>query len=343
MRERDRDLADENLLRNGMSGSGRLRRRKGCIENIGFWGVLTILLVVSSGIERVDGLPLAQAETPLPTTSSTQLITSVASPGATLNPVSSTSTTDSTSVTSTKPTSTPGTVVTDSPLVRTTSIGSESSLHSVSSNSSIRSASGSITASSTSKTPAVLPTSTTDDDGDDDDDGPKSTDEKTYNSLVNFYFLILAGVIGFAVLGWYLWRRRRKGKTSRDQRRGLEALRRDLELGRLRRGFLGVVGRGGNNNSPTNEELPAYVSPIIVREKLTIYMCSYQSVRVPLSSLARPPGYEESTTEPRTASVLHTIEEEHSVTSRSGSPEIPLRPEIHATTTRQENDRQTRL
>ena len=60
------------------------------------------------------------------------------------------------------------------------------------------------------------------------------------------------------MLGWYLWRRRRKGKTTRDQRRGLEALRRDLELGRLRRGILGVVGRGGSNNSPTNEELPAY-------------------------------------------------------------------------------------
>lgn len=45
----------------------------------------------------------------------------------------------------------------------------------------------------------------------------------------------------------------------RDRRRGLEALRRDLELGRLRRGFLGVVGRGGSNQSQNSaEELPAY-------------------------------------------------------------------------------------
>jgi hypothetical protein len=139
---------------------------------------------------------------------------------------------------------------------------------------------------------------------------------------VNFYFLILAAAIGFAVLGWWLWRRRRKGKTTRDQRRGLEALRRDLELGRLRRGFRGVVGRG-NTHSATNlsEELPAYA---ISMEKVN---GRYQPVRSLPVAVTRPPGYEEVVTGgTRTASGgLHTIEEE-STASRAETPDGNLPP-----------------
>ena len=235
---------------------GRWKIWRSAREHVGLWGFLTILFFASSGVERVYALPLAQAENPTTTpTTSTSLITA-ASQSPMLSTVRSTTTSGSTpvAISSSKTTSTPGTVVTDSPLVKTKP---ESSVASLLQNfSSIGSVFGSLsaTASPTAPIQTILPSPSV---GDGNDDGNNtSSDEKTYNSLLNFYFLILAGGIGFAVLGWYLWRRRRKGKTTRDQRRGLEALRRDLELGRLRRGILGVVGRGGSNNSGTNEELP---------------------------------------------------------------------------------------
>jgi len=127
------------------------------------------------------------------------------------------------------------------------------------------------------------------------------------------------------VLGWWLWRRRRKGKTTRDQRRGLEALRRDLELGRLRRGFRGVVGRANTHsatNVSVNEELPAYAAPW---EEIN---GRYQPVRSLPVAVTRPPGYEEVVTGRRTTSVgggLHTIEEE-STASRAETPDGNIPP-----------------
>jgi uncharacterized iron-regulated membrane protein len=247
-------------LENWSRERGQLRRSRWPREYVGLWGFLTILLFASSGVDRAYALALAQAENPTTTlTTSTSLI-KAASQSPTLNNVKSTTTSGSTTVafSSSKTTSTPGTVVTDSPLVKSKL---ESSVASLLQNfSSIGSVFGSLnsTASPTAPIQTILPSPSDGDGSDDGDDDGNNTspDEKTYNSLLNFYFLILAGAIGFAVLGWYLWRRRRKGKTTRDQRRGLEALRRDLELGRLRRGILGVVGRGGSNNSATNEELP---------------------------------------------------------------------------------------
>jgi hypothetical protein len=210
--------------------------------------------VISSGIGQVHAVPVDGAGT------------AVASPSPTVTGVSETSSSSSSILqnSSTTTGTVPGTVVTDSPLVRTRSDSLVSESASTSGGSLLRnqsstaSATGaaSMTGSSTAQSQTILPSPTTND-----NDSPSSTPQvNTYNSLVNFYFLILAGFIGFAVLGWYIWRRRRRGKTTRDQRRGLEALRRDIELGRLRRGFLGVVGRGGNNTQPpATEELPAYV------------------------------------------------------------------------------------
>ena len=178
-----------------------------------------------------------------------------ATPSPTLPGVSQTTSSPSTTGT------VPGKVVTDSPLVRTQSdsssalpSGSAFSRNSSYSTSVTQSLSGT-TVGSAVNTKSVLPSPTTND-----DTPAQSSQESTYNSLVNFYFLILAGFIGFAILGWWYWRRRRRGKTTRDQRRGLDALRRDLELGRLRRGFLGVMGRGENTaHGSVIEELPTFV------------------------------------------------------------------------------------
>ena len=147
------------------------------------------------------------------------------------------------------------------------------------------------------------------------------------------------------MLGWWIWRRRRKGKTTRDQRRGLEALRRDLELGRLRRGFLGVV-RGGNTPNPNMadgtpgtpvEELPAYVS---LSFTVDANPCRYNPLRSPPTAVTRPPGYEEAVNTPRSPSTtrqLTTIEEEQSIHSRSQTPDPPppsSRPDDDTTTLR---------
>lgn len=229
----------------------RGHRRKRKCHSIGLFGILTLILVGLQGGGNVYAAPVAQADTltsPLIAVSPSPTLTSVSS---TVAPLSASETQSSLSST----TSTiPGTVVTDSPLVRTKSLSSQSALPSSLTNQSASlgtpTESISTTVSSAVETRTILPSPTTNA-----DDAPStSSQEKTYNSLVNFYFLILAGAIAFAILGWWLWRRRRKGKTTRDQRRGLEALRRDLELGRLRRGILGVVGRGNTSG----EELPTY-------------------------------------------------------------------------------------
>jgi uncharacterized iron-regulated membrane protein len=234
----------------GLSGYGsRGRRRRRKFDSIALFGVLGALLVGLSHVGIVYAAPVAQADT-------ATLPAVVASPSPTLTSVSSTNTASisasSQSSSASTTTTVPGTVVTDSPLVRTRSVSSDSALSSGSRNqsASIGSATQSIstTVSSTIETKTLLPSPTSND-----NDGPATTQqEQTYNSLVNFYFLILAGAIAFAILGFWYWRRRRRGKTTRDQRRGLEALRRDLELGRLRRGILGV-GRRGNTGG---EELP---------------------------------------------------------------------------------------
>lgn len=271
MKLRDIEISDENVQIASARGRGWQRRRTNIdVMKYGIWVILAIVLVSSSGITGVDAVPVAQAETTKAVTTSTQttpIITPSPSPTvtgitATTHSGSSTSSSESSSTT----TSVPGTVVTDSPLVKTkSSVSAESALPSnnssiYSNQSSIASATDSSSTSVTSalQSPTILQSPTTN------DDGPNTTpQESTYNSLVNFYFLILAGAIAFAVLGWWLWRRRRKGKTTREQRRGLEALRRDLELGTFRRGLLGVVGRGGGNNPPNTapaEELPAYLS-----------------------------------------------------------------------------------
>lgn len=325
MIDRDKETMKENSSKSGTRERARQRRRRRSREYFGLWGLLSILFFASTGVDKVYALPLTQAENPTTTQATSTSLINGASPGPTLNAVSSTTTAGSSTVSASSTiTTTPGTVVTDSPLVKTSSDSSELSGTSLSQNfSSISSAFGlsSTTTNSTAQTSTILPSPSAGDSGDNDNGTPN---EQTYNSLLNFYFLILAGFIGFAVLGWYLWRRRRKGKTTRDQRRGLEALRRDLELGRLRRGILGVVGRGGSNNPPTNEELPPY--ELVFLRKLII---SYQNVQVPPSALTRPPGYEESITRPRTATgpLLHTIEEEQSIASRSETPETPLPPE----------------
>lgn len=306
---------------NSMRKRGRRKPRRS-VEYFGFWGFLAILLFTSNCIEKVYALPLTQAETTKPSTSpTTTTAISHASPSPVVNVVSSTRSRSSvsSSVRSSTTTSIHGTVVTDSPLVRSKLSSALPLSDSFSRNQSIASgASGSIfvSASSTIQSPTILPSPTTDD-GDGDNN---NSAVKTYNSLVNFYFLILAAFIGFAVLGWWIWRRRRKGKTIRDQRRGLEALRRDMELGRLRRGFLGVVGRGGSNNPTPNEELPEYYS------RSTKTNCRYQPVRSPPSALTRPPGYNEtvSPSRPRTANEpLHIIEEENPVLSQTETPDIP--------------------
>src|SRR6266496_3460301 len=202
MKGRDKGIMEENSSRSGMRERGGRKSRRWSRESIGLWGFLTILLVASTGVDRVYALPLAQAGNPTTTliTTSTSGING-ASPGPTLNTVTSTTTSDSSSgvASSSKTTSTPGTVVTDSPLVKTKPVSSESSIATLSQNlSSIGSASGLLsTTASTTQTPTILPSPS---DGGDDGYGSRgSPDEKTYNSLVNFYFLILAGVIGFAV------------------------------------------------------------------------------------------------------------------------------------------------
>jgi uncharacterized iron-regulated membrane protein len=248
-------MEDDDSLRNSMGERARRRRRKSA--EFGFWGFMAILVVASNGIGKVFALPMAQADTTTPATSpTTTTLIKTATPGPILNPTINTVSGSSTSsVKSSTTTSVPGTIVTDSPLVRSklSSISPFSLASNASYSGSALSGSFSVMASSTSQSSTILPSPTTNDDNSNNTNG---SDENTYNSLVNFYFLILAAFIGFAVLGWWIWRRRRKGKTTRDQRRGLEALRRDLELGRLRRGFLGVVGRGGNNTPTTNEDLP---------------------------------------------------------------------------------------
>jgi len=296
-----------------------ISRRKGKgWRDIGLWAVMAVLMVTSTGF--VQAVPVEGVETSI-----------TASPSLTLSGVSRTSSTSSTSTQSgddsTTTTAVPGTVVTDSPLVRTRSNSDSSASQSTVSGESLsgnQSFTASVTesitrstASSTTNSQTILPSPTTDNDGNNNGSGSSNPQESTYNSLLNFYFLILAGVIGFAVLGWWMWRRRRRGKTNRDQRRGLEALRQDLELGRLRRGFLGVVGRGGNNTTtpttPPSEELPAY-----------------QPVRPPPAAVIRPPGYDVPLVpRPRTASggPLGTIEEEQSISSRAVTPEIPPHPD----------------
>jgi cytoskeletal protein RodZ len=249
---------------------GKRRRRRKVETSFGLWTALAILIIASI-MGPVSAIPVAQAvEDPLTSTSSSLSSTSITtpSPSQTVSSVSSTSTSDTStsSSISSSTTSIPGTVVTDSPLVRSKSSSSELALPSGGSSAS-RNASTSIGSATTfisttastagdAKTPVPSPTSN-------DGTAPETTaDEKTYNTLANLYFLLLGAAIALAVLAWYLWRRRRKGKTTRDQRRGLEALRRDLELGRLRRGLRGVVGRGGGNtnHSPSADELPAYTS-----------------------------------------------------------------------------------
>jgi hypothetical protein len=259
MNKRNTNITTDDAPRNTIGRRGRRRKRRRSVE-YGFWGFLTILLVGTNGIGSVYAMPLEKDASPTTqstlseTTTSSQ--TTTASHRAPLHSVTTTKTShsSSTSISSTRTTTIPGTIVTDSPLVRTGSISlALSSSHSFVSNFSSIGSTKSSTSSSTTESPTILPSPTTDDG--DNNDSSNSPEQTTYD----FFFLLLAGAIGFAVLGWWIWRRRRKGKTNRDQRRGLEALRRDLEIGRLRRGFLGVVGRG-NNNPPTvpEEELPAY-------------------------------------------------------------------------------------
>jgi hypothetical protein len=306
---------------------GCRRKGKGW-RDFGLWAVMAALMVTSNGFVRA--VPVEGVETSI-----------TASPSPTLSGVSRTSSTSSTSTQSddsTTTTAVPGTVVTDSPLVRTRSNSDSSASQSTVSGESLsgnQSFTASVTesitrstASSTTNSQTILPSPTTDNDGNNNGSGSSNPQESTYNSLLNFYFLILAGVIGFAVLGWWIWRRRRRGKTNRDQRRGLEALRQDLELGRLRRGFLGVVGRGGNNTTtpttPPSEELPAYIPCHNQTDG------RYQPVRPPPAAVIRPPGYNEPLVpRPRTASggPLGTIEEEQSIASRAVTPEIPPHPD----------------
>jgi len=285
------------------------------------YGVLAIFLTAGLFVGRLEAAPLAQAGDARDAETSSAAITAQvsATPGVgTASPVTGTPSHSSTTALLS------GTVVTDSPLIRTVfSVSAEESPSASLGQSQFatpQATSGTATASSSQFT-SILPSPTTND-----EDPGTTQQEKTYNSLVNFYFLILAGVIALAVLAWYIWRRRRRGKTTRDRRRGLEALRRDLELGRLRRGILGVVGRGGNSNStppneestPANEELPAYVP------QLRRLMGRYNAVRTPPPALTRPPEYEESV-RPRTANgqPLHTIHEEQ---SRSQTPDTPFPP-----------------
>jgi|SRR5277367_2881315 len=268
MKVRDCEISSENVQTIPVRGRGwRRRQTRMGVVSYGIWAFLAISLVFSSGFPGVDAVPVAQAEKLITVTSSISTTSKITpSPSPTVTEVTSTThspSTTSSSATSQTTTSVPGQVVTDSPLVKTTSLSAESALPSNNSSifnnqSSIASATDSFptTTTSASNSPSIFQSPTTN------DDGPSNApQESTYNSLVNFYFLILAAAIAFAVLGWWLWRRRRKGKTIREQRRGLEALRRDLELGTLRRGFLGVVGRGGGNNPPNGspaEDLPAY-------------------------------------------------------------------------------------
>lgn len=278
------------------------------------YGVLAIFLTAGLFVRRLEAAPLAQAGDASDTETSSAAITAQVSATAGVGTASPATGTPSHSSTTALLS---GTVVTDSPLIRT--VFSISSAESPSASlgqgqfATAQATSGTATATS-SQFASILPSPTTN------DENPGTTQqEKTYNSLVNFYFLILAGVIALAVLAWYIWRRRRRGKTTRDRRRGLEALRRDLELGRLRRGILGVVGRGGNSNStPPNEELPAYVP------RLRGLIGRYNPVRTPPSALTRPPEYEESV-RPRTSTgqPLHTIHEEQ---SRSQTPDMPFPP-----------------
>jgi hypothetical protein len=222
---------------------------------------LILCLIVSNGLTAVHAVPVTQQDSPSTTDQATTTSTPTASPGATksdtLVPTASSSHSSASSSSST--TQVPGTVVTDSPLVRTSLSHSLASISSFSSNQSYYGSSGLASdvhvPSSTSTSPTIYPSPPSDGDDDDSDDAPTNS---TYNSLLNFYFLILGAAIAAALVGWWCWRRRRKGKNSRERHRGIEALRRDLELGRLRRGFLGVVGRSGNSNPNSSEELPAY-------------------------------------------------------------------------------------
>jgi cobalamin biosynthesis Mg chelatase CobN len=228
-------------------------------------GVFAILLfsVLFSGIAIVDAVPVGQEEVEAVVTSNStvgQTTTASPSPSPTVTGATITTGSGSSSQTSSTTSASHGTVVTDSPLVRTSPSNSDLSSSILRNHSSITTLSALpstyqlnyTNSTTTSSGPPVIQSPTSDN-----GNGPT---QGTENSLVYFYFLILAAAIALAVLAWYLWRRRRKGKTTRDRRRALEALRQDLELGRLRRGFLGVVGRGGGSGTASNEELPAYVS-----------------------------------------------------------------------------------
>ena len=234
------------------------------LRKVSLWGFLALLFLCPNHIGTANAKPVAQPQEDFTSIGGSTLpaISSTASPSNSVNVATSTtasSSMTSSSKTSSHTTSIPGTVVTDSPLVKTSFIQSSlSASYLVSSingsHSSISTSTVSGNASLTSFAPTIIQPPTM-------NDNNGTGQDNTYNSLVNFYFLILAGLIALAVLAWYLWRRRRKGKNKRDQRRGLEALRQDLELGRIRRGLLGVVGKGNNSPSAANEELPAYVLP----------------------------------------------------------------------------------
>jgi len=256
---------ERTLIRRANAPGGRPARSPRPSHPGSLWCCLLICLLVSNGATNVRAVPVAQGDSMTTTTAGiiTTGSTDTATPGAIISSTlaQTQSSSHSSALASSTTTTVPGTVVTDSPLVRTNPVSSLGSIFSLSSNqsSTVRSASGSANfpASSSSQSPTIYPSPTSDGDGNTSDSD--ATDSSTLNSLVNLYFLILGGAIAAALVGWWYWRRRRKGKHTRDRRRGLEALRRDLELGRLRRGFLGVVGRGGGGHSQnSSEELPAY-------------------------------------------------------------------------------------
>jgi len=252
--------------RRTLTHRGNAPRRRRTRQLLHYQSVyLIISLLLSTGVTNVRAVPVGQGDAT--TTATTGTITPLsmdpATPGATISSTLSQtqSSSDSSALASSQTTTVPGTVVTDSPLVRTkpvSSLESNFSLSSIQSLSALSAiASANLSVSSTSRSPTIYPSAPSD--GNDNGSDSDATDGSTLNSLLNLYFLILGGAIAAALAGWWYWRRRRKGKNTRDQRRGLEALRRDLELGRLRRGFLGVVGRGGSGHSlNSSEELPAY-------------------------------------------------------------------------------------